>query len=133
MKTRSHGRENGQSLVEFTLVGVPVLFMMTSVITVAIDMWQYENLAYAAQTTARYVAMHGRTCIQDGSNCALTVSDVATYLSSHAIALDASQAQVTLQSATASTVCNPLTACSGNTTQFPIATDNGANFDVTVT
>jgi hypothetical protein len=106
--------------------------MIVSVITLTTDMWQYDNLAYATQTTARYVAMHGRTCIQDGSSCALTVADVVSYFSSRGIALDSGKANVTLQSATTSTVCSPLSSCGSNAAQFPIASDNGVNFDVTV-
>jgi len=113
-------------------VGIPVIFMLTSVITLTIDMWQYDNLAFATQATARYVAMHGRNCIQDGSSCTLTVADVVSYLSARGIALDNGKANVTLQSTTASTVCNPLSICAGNTAQFPVASDNGVNFDVTV-
>ena len=122
----------GQSLLEFALIGIPLIFMITCVVTVAIDMWQYDNLVYSAQSTARYVAMHGRSCIQDGTSCTLTVADVASYFSSHALALDPRKASVTLQSATSSTVCNPLSSCSSNTSQFPQAVDNGINFDVTV-
>jgi hypothetical protein len=133
MKTGKNRAKKGQSLVEFTIVGIPVIFLITSVITVSVDMWQFDNLAYGAQTTARYVAMHGRSCIQDGTTCALTVADVVSYLSSRALALDPGKARVTLTSATSSTVCNPLSTCSSNSAQFPIASDNGVNFDVTVT
>lgn len=129
---RNPDRRKGQSLIEFTLVGIPLLFMVTTVVTVAIDMWQYDNLVFAAQSTARYVAMHGRSCIQDGTSCTLTVANVVSYFTSHAIALDANKAKVTLQSASSSTVCEPVSSCSASASQFPPAADNGVNFDVTV-
>ena len=125
-------RRKGQSLIEFSLIGIPLIFMITCVMTVAIDMWQYDNLVYSAQSTARYVAMHGRSCIQDATSCTLTVANVVSYFSSHALALDSSKANVTLQSASSSTVCNPLSSCAANTSQFPPASDNGVNFDVAV-
>ena len=50
-------RRRGSALLEFTLVGIPILFLSTSVISASLDMWQFHNLAYGTQMTARYVAM----------------------------------------------------------------------------
>jgi hypothetical protein len=100
---------------------------------VALDMWQFDNLAFGAQTTARYITMHGRSCVQDGSSCIVTVGDIASYFTAHTIALDPSKTNLTLKSASATTDCHPVNVCNGNANQFPNSTDNGVNFDVTVT
>jgi hypothetical protein len=71
--------------------------------------------------------------VQDSSTCTVTVGDIASYFAAHAIALDPSKTNLTLKSATATTNCNPLNSCSGNAVQFPSSTDNGINFDVTLT
>src|SRR5690348_5429965 len=125
-------RRQGQAFIEFVLVGIPVILLAISVVTVSIDMWQYDDLAYGVQATARYVAMHGRTCIQDSSSCTLAVSDITSYLTSRTLALDPAKAQLTLKGATSTTVCNPVSSCSANSSQFPSSSDNGPNFDITV-
>ena len=119
-------------MIEFTLVGVPMICTITSIIMTAIAMWQFESLAFGTQITARYIVMHGRTCTQDGNSCTVTVSDIAAYFARQTIALDPSQTNLTLKSATATRNCSPLNSCTGDTTQFPSAVDNGVNFDVTV-
>jgi len=123
----------GNTLIEFTLVGIPLMLISTTVMVAGISMWEFYNLAYGTQTTARYVAMHGRSCVQDGTSCALSVGNVASFFASHTLALDPSQTNVTLKSATATITCNPVSSCNSNTNQFPNANDNGLNFDVTVT
>jgi hypothetical protein len=120
-------------LIEFSLVGLPIIFVIFSVALAAIGMWQFENLEFGTQNATRFVAMHGRTCVQDGSTCVITVGDVASYFESQTFALDAAKAQVTLKSATATITCNPLNSCFGNTTVFPSTQDNGVNFDVSIT
>jgi len=126
-------QRSGSTLIEFTLVGIPLIFMMMSILMTAIGMWQFESLAYGAQSTARFIAMHGRTCTQDGNSCIVTVSDVAAYFSGQTIALDPAKANITLKSASTTTSCRPIASCIGNSAQFPSAADNGVNFDVTVT
>ena len=122
----------GSVLVEFALVGIPLMLISTATAVVSLDMWQYHTLAYSTQATTRYVSLHGRSCTQDGSSCIVTVGDVARYFIGHALALEASKTNVTLQSASQTITCNPVSTCTGNTVQFPNANDNGLNFDVTV-
>ena len=51
------GKRRGNSLIEFTLLGVPLLFIVISIVAVSIDMWEFHNLAYASELTARYISM----------------------------------------------------------------------------
>jgi Flp pilus assembly protein TadG len=125
--------KKGSVLVEFALVGIPLMLIPTAAVIVALGMWQYLTLAYSAEATARYVSLHGRSCVQDGSSCILSVSDVAAYFTGRALALEPSKTNVTLRSASQTITCNPVSSCSGNTAQFPNSDDNGINFDVTVT
>jgi len=127
------GRRRGSSLLEFALVGIPIMLLPTAILFVALDMWQYHTLAYSTQSTARYVSLHGRDCTENGSSCTVSIGDVATYFAAHAVALDPSNTKVILTSATQTITCNPVNTCVGNAAQFPNANDNGVNFDVTVT
>jgi len=123
----------GSSLVEFTLVGVPILFLSTAVFEASLAMWQYYTMQHAIETADRYVATHGRGCTQNGNTCSLTVGNVASMIAYQAIAVDPTKMNVSLISATATTTCNPLNTCFSSTTQFPSSTDNGVNQDVTIT
>lgn len=126
-------KRRGSSLLEFTLVGIPVIFISISVVSASLNMWQFHNLAYGTQMTARYVAMHGRTCTQNGNSCTVTVGDIASYFQGQSLALDSSKLNVKLQSVSQTINCNPLNTCSSSATMFPNATDNGVKFDIVVT
>jgi hypothetical protein len=131
--SRRRSQERGSNLLEFSLVGVPVILMACAATTMALSMWQFHTLEFGTQITTRYIAMHGRSCVQDSTTCTVTVGDIASYFAAHAIGLDPSKTNLTLKSANVTTNCNPLNSCNGNTAQFPSATDNGINFDITLT
>ena len=63
----------GQALVEFTFVGIPVLFLLISVFEISRGMWVYQTLAYAAKAGVRYAIVHGGNCAnQNGNTCSAT-------------------------------------------------------------
>jgi len=130
---RGQKKRRGSALLEFTLVGIPLIFISTSVMSAGLDMWQFHNLAYGTQMTARYAAMHGRTCAQNGNTCTVTVGNIATYFEGQALALDASRLNLQLQSFSETIHCNPVNTCDSSTTMFPNASDNGVKFDIVVT
>ena len=130
---RAQRTRRGSALLEFTLVGIPMLFISMSVMSASLDMWQFHNLAYGTQMTARYIAMHGRSCTQNGNSCTVTVGNIASYFQGQALALDASKVEVKLQSLGETIDCNPLNTCSSNTAMFPNSADNGVKFDIIVT
>jgi len=123
-------RRRGYGLIEFTIIGIPVIFLTISIIEVALAMWQYHTLAYSVGVTTRYVITHGRTCGQNVNACTVTLGNVASVFEQQAIALDPTKVNLTLYTQTATTTCNPLSTCLSSSTQFPSATDNGVNLDV---
>jgi hypothetical protein len=62
-------RQGGQSLIEFTLVGIPMLFILVSVFEVSRGMWMYHTMAYSVKAGIRYVIVHGVDCTKNGNNC----------------------------------------------------------------
>ena len=125
-------RRSGQSLVEFALTGIPMVFITISVIYVSIGMWQFFSLAYAANMTARYVSVHGATC-GSPNNCLITVGNVATFFATQAMALDTSKVIVTLTDGSGATSCNPVSSCNSTSTTFPNTTYNSVNSDIKIT
>jgi Flp pilus assembly protein TadG len=126
-------RRSGQSLVEFTLMGIPMVFVTISVVYMSIGMWQFYSLAYASDMTARYVSVHGATCAQNGNTCTITVGNVATFFASQAMSLDTSKVIVKLTDGSGTTTCSPLNGCTSTSTQFPSASYNSVGSDITIT
>lgn len=120
----------GAALIEFTLIGIPVILITAGIIQCSIAMWQFANMAYAIQETDAYVVLHGRGCTQNGNTCSLTVATVAQMIAAQGLALDPAKLNVTLYTQTNTISCAPLNSCYTNTAQFPSATDNAVNFDV---
>ena len=131
MKRHHHSRR-GSTLLEFSLVGIPQLFIVISVISAGINMWQFSTLAYASESTARYISVHGNTCSINGNSCLITVGDAASYFKREAPALDSARVVVRFTDGSGTTTCNPLNTCTSSATPFPDATYNGVGQDITV-
>ena len=132
MKHPNHSRR-GSTLLEFSLVGIPQLFIVISVISAGINMWQFSSLAYASESTARYISVHGNTCSINGNSCLITIGNAASYFKSEAPALDVSKVIVKFTDGSGTTTtCNPLSTCTSSNTTFPNTTYNGVGQDVTV-
>lgn len=55
-------RQRGEALIEFTMVGIPLLFVWISTAEMARGMWQYHTLQYATKMANAYASTHGATC-----------------------------------------------------------------------
>jgi hypothetical protein len=115
----------GETLVEFTLVGIPLIFMLLSTAEMARVMWTYQMLAYSVKAGARYASVHGQGCTTGNNTCSVKVSDVAHEIALRGVGLVPSSFSVTLQSATAAPVtCAPLSSCFTNPALWPGVGDN---------
>jgi len=133
MTSLRNRRRSGQSLVEFTLMGIPMVFVTISVVYMSIGMWQFHSLAYASDMTARYVSVHGATCGQSGNTCTITVGNVANFFATQAMALDTSKVIVKLKDGSGTTTCSAVSSCNSTSTQFPNASYNSVGSDITIT
>lgn len=151
MKTGQRHRR-GNTLIEFTLVGIPMIFVLISIFEIARGMWIYHTMAYAIKEGARYAIVHGNNCIYDPNNCALRVSDVARRIQDTGVGLVPSQLQLRFESQTraipSSTTFDSLENLLANNTYWPtyakgatdpstggLMIDAGANagYDLTIT
>jgi Flp pilus assembly protein TadG len=128
--TRKGNKRRGTALIEFMLIGIPVIFVSISTVEASIAMWQFHSMMYADETAARYAAMHGKGCTQNGNTCTITVGTVATIVANQAPSLDTSKLNLKLTTSSGSTTCNPISTCLSNSTQFPTNTDNAVGNDV---
>jgi len=66
-------------MIEFTLVGIPMIFLLISIFEISRAMWNYHTLAFAIREGTRYAAVHGSGCSADprATPCQATVAQVA--------------------------------------------------------
>jgi hypothetical protein len=57
---RKRGSFRGNATIEFTLVGIPLVFVLISTIEMARGMWTYHTLAYAVKEGTRYTVARGQ-------------------------------------------------------------------------
>jgi len=120
MIMRTRNSQQGSAMIEFCLVGVPVLVLMLATMQLCLSMWQYHTLAYSVHEATRFVSVHGRGCVTGVTSCAITVSDIATRLKNDSIGMDPNAMSVTLTTNSgAVTTCSPLASCIGNPTRWP--------------
>lgn len=130
---RNRKSRSGNALIEFSLLGIPIILTSIAIVFVSIAMWQFHCLSYASESTATYASVHGATCTQNGNSCAITIGNMAAYFATQAIALSQSQVTVNFKDGSGTTTCNPLNSCTSNSQQFPAASYNSVGTDVTVT
>lgn len=124
----------GATLIEFTLLGIPGLFLCMSVLMTGIDMWQFFTLSYAAAETARFTSVHGATC-ESPNTCQITRAEVAAYFENQALALSPASTVLKMTDGSGTITCNPVTSCPSSSSYFPANTYNavGSNISVTAT
>lgn len=72
----NRGRK-GNALIEFTLVGIPIIFVLISIFEIARGMWLYDTLAHAVKEGVRYAVVHGNNCGIPPNSCTVRIQDVA--------------------------------------------------------
>lgn len=93
--TRRRRREGGSSLIEFTLVGIGLVFVLISIFEMARGMWIYHTLAHASKEATRFLIVHGREC-QKRANCLAlsTQGELASRIQYHGVGLLPAQLDV---------------------------------------
>lgn len=113
--------QRGSAMIEFTLVGIPMIFVLISVFEISRGMWNYHTLAYAVKEGTRYAIVHGSDCSSDPQNtCGVTVGQVAQRIQDAGIGLDPSQLQLSFTSSGHAITCT-LNTCLANATVWPEA------------
>lgn len=126
-----HKARRGNSLIEFTLVGIPLFFILISTFEMARAMWVYHTLAYAAKEGTRFVATKGNDCAVNPNSCAVKLQDVAKKIQYAGIGLDPSQLQVRFVSLTRTIGYQSLqTTLNDATTYWPANAPGSASVDI---
>ena len=120
---RHAGRRRGGSALEFTLVGIPTIFVLISTFEMARGMWIYHSLAYAVREGTRYAVVHGYDCTVMNNTCTVTLGQVAQVIANAAPGLIPANMNVTFTAGT-STVSCALNSCVNNATTWPPSPNN---------
>lgn len=127
----------GNSLVEFTLVGIPLIFILIGTFEMARGMWLYTTVAHAVREGARYAAVHGKDCSTPPNQCAVTVADVAAVIRDAGVGLQPADFYVALIATSPRTIptvtLTPLSTLLTDPSTFPSGTSAAAGNDVIVT
>ncbi len=125
---RRKNSRRGSAIVEFAIVGIPLLFIWISVVQMAIGMWRYHTLQYAVKMASSYMAIHGSSCSKNGNTCSIQIQHAAAVLKNAAVGIPPNAISVTFtpygnDHVTPAGGSYPLTCtlnnCLTNTTPFP--------------
>jgi Flp pilus assembly protein TadG len=114
-------KRRGQSLLEFTFVGIPIIFTLISIFEISRGMWIYHTLANAAKVGVRFSIVHGKDCVPNpptiNNNCQKTVADVAQVIQDAGVGLDINNTEVRFRTVTEAGVATTVATCNlrGNT------------------
>jgi hypothetical protein len=91
----SRNTERGSSLVEFTLVGIGLIFVLISTFEMARGMWVYHTLSHISKEATRFLIVHGKEC-QDRAPCLAeaTLGTFASRVQYHGVGLLPSELQI---------------------------------------
>ena len=117
----------GASSLEFTLLGLPLLFVLIGTVEMCRGMWLYHTLAYAIKEGSRYTSVHGQSCTIPPNACTVSISQISRVIQTagSGLATDSLTLTFTPFSGTATTCL--LKDCVSNyaTGSWPSATANG--------
>jgi hypothetical protein len=135
---RAKSRRGGNAQVEFTLLGIPIIFILISVFELSRGMWIYNTLAYAVKDAVRYAAVHGQLCVQASLECAVHIGGdpddekppLARRIERAGVGLLPENLSVTIWSSTRPPVTHLLKDWFSITDCFPTASDCTATVDL---
>ena len=119
---RKNGRK-GSTILEFVLVGIPIIFIFICVFEMSRGMWNYHSIAFGVREGARYAAMHGVDC-NSPHTCQVSIGTITGVIRSNAVGIDPSLVTLTFTPSTGTATSDTMTNLASNTTIFPPNTAN---------
>ena len=107
-------KERGSQTLEFTLVGIPLTFLLFSIANMSLAMLTLHTLQESVEQGARFVVTRGSTCSSGTNTCTVTVQQIASAVANSAAGISSSKLALTLIPASGSgnqISCNPIKSC----------------------
>jgi Flp pilus assembly protein TadG len=124
-------RRRGSSLLEFTLVGIPMIFTLIGLFEITRGMWVYQSMAYAVREATRYATVHGSGCASPNT-CQVTIGQITSVLRAAGPGFDPSAVTVTFTPASGSATTGTISTLLTNTTTWPPATANATGESIQI-
>ena len=68
-------RQRGVAIVEFSLAGIGMIFLLICTFHLSFGMWNYHVLANATHEVSRYLSVKGVNCTKPGNSCSVDGRD----------------------------------------------------------
>jgi hypothetical protein len=134
---KNRRKRRGQTLVEFTFVGIPLLFVLISIFEISRGMWVYHTLAYSVKVGVRYASVHGVNCVNTADNpnsCTVNIGpatapgagalpSIAYVIQQAAVGLQPTKTTLTFNANGVTTTCL-ISACSAAGGAWPTDPNN---------
>jgi len=104
----------GNCLLEFTLVGIPLICVLITTFEMSRGMWIYQTLAHGVKGGVRYAVVHGQNCSKPPNTCTVTISQIAGVIRSVGVGLPADFVTLTFMDAKNSATTCLLSDCIAN-------------------
>ena len=132
---RRNRSQRGNAMIEMTLVGIPLMFMLVCIFEISRAMWTYNTMAHAVKEGVRFAVVHGETCVSNPpsitNSCSKTVADVANRIKYTGIGIDGTITTV-LFTSDAGTITCLLNTCVSNATVWPPTGGNGVGHKIEI-
>jgi len=110
-------------MLEFTLIGIPLIFIVLSIVEISRGMWAYHTLAYAVREGVRYSAMHGKDCASPNT-CQVTIGQITSVIEGAAVGLDPNVVTLTFTPASGNASTDTMANQAASATTWPPSTAN---------
>lgn len=114
--TRKRQTRRGNSMVEFTMVGIPLIFVLISTFEMARGMFLYHTLAHAVKAGTRYSVVHGQNCAILPNACTVSISQIASVIQANGGGLPGDTLTLTFTPPSGSATTCTLANCIANYT-----------------
>ncbi len=131
MRRRGAG-QSGNSVIEFTLVGIPIIFVLISTFEMARGMWLYHTLAYSVKEGCRYASVHGQNCSTLPNHCSVNIGQIAQIVQSAGLGLDAPSLNLTFTDNNGTALSCAMNNCLSSTIVWPPSYANTPGLMITV-
>jgi len=122
----------GSAIMEFTLVGIPIIFLLISLFEVGRGMWTYHMVAASVKAGTRYASVHGLDCTIPPNSCLVTIGQIAGRIQQSGRGLLWDQLNLTFTPANGTAVTCTLDNCLSNTSTFPPLASNSPGIPIAI-
>jgi Flp pilus assembly protein TadG len=122
IRRRKNGRK-GSTILEFVLVGIPIIFIFICIFEMSRGMWNYHSIAFGVREGSRYAAMHGVDCASPHT-CQVSIGTITGVIRSNAPGIDPATVTLTFTPSSGTATSGTMSSLASSTTTFP---PTGAN------